>query len=153
MLQLKRTLEIAESARLRKLLRYAIQAGKAARNVEKVPELEELRQYGTCSSNKYSTQPPSHVLERVTEAAMEKAVRPAVQTCVENFQASGESLRVSSFRSAAEGIATNAQELQWVRQRLHEPTIQLRKGSDIDTKGILDEIRRELHVKSQSTKV
>jgi len=141
MLQLKRTLEIAKSPRLAILLKYALQAGKAARNVEKVPELNELRKYG---NGKYSTQPPTHVLERVTKAAMDKAINPAVQACLDTFQANSESMRVSSFRSAAKAMASNNQQLQWIRRRLHEPTVKLRKGANVDTERILEEIQREL---------
>lgn len=68
MLQLKRTLEIAQDATatsLSILLRYAIQAGKASRTQTKVPELEELRNYGTGNS-KYCIQPPIEVSQRVT---------------------------------------------------------------------------------------
>lgn len=69
MLQLRRTLEIAQDATgatsLSILLRYALQAGKAARTPAKVPELRELRNYGTGNS-KYCVQPPNEVSQRVT---------------------------------------------------------------------------------------
>jgi hypothetical protein len=69
LLQLRRTLEIAQGATsLSVLLRYAIQAGKASRTQAKVPELEELRKYGTGNS-KYCIQPPPEVSQGV------KAVR------------------------------------------------------------------------------
>jgi hypothetical protein len=70
MLQLKRTLEIAQDATATSLsipilLRYALQAGKASRTEAKVPELQELRNYGTGNS-KYCIQPPTEVSQRVT---------------------------------------------------------------------------------------
>lgn len=67
LLQLKRTLENARSApRIALLLRYALIAGKAVRNPDKISELQELRQYGT-GNTKYDSTPPSHVLEHVTK--------------------------------------------------------------------------------------
>jgi hypothetical protein len=68
LLQLRRTLQIAQDATatyLSILLRYAIQAGKAARTPAKVPELQELRNYGTGNS-KYCVLPPAEVSQRVT---------------------------------------------------------------------------------------
>ncbi|GAX22661.1 hypothetical protein FisN_17Lh156 [Fistulifera solaris] len=67
LLQLKRTLENARSApRIALLLRYALIAGKAVRNPEKIEELRKLRRYGT-GNTKYDSTPPSHVLEHVTQ--------------------------------------------------------------------------------------
>jgi hypothetical protein len=81
LLQLKRTLEISMQSNKSKrksrsihsssaviciLLRYAIQAGKAARNPEKVPLLRELRRkYGTGNS-KFDGTPPSDFIRKVT---------------------------------------------------------------------------------------
>jgi hypothetical protein len=70
MLQLRRTLGIAQDADATSLsipilLRYALQAGKAARTPTKVPELSELRNYGTGNS-KYCVLPPTEVSQRVT---------------------------------------------------------------------------------------
>jgi hypothetical protein len=68
LLQLRRTLEIAQDASatyLSILLRFAIQAGKASRTQAKIPELQELRNYGTGNS-KYCIQPPREVSRRVT---------------------------------------------------------------------------------------
>jgi hypothetical protein len=67
LLQLRRTLEIAQDSTatyLSILLRYAIQAGKASRTQAKVPELQELRNYGTDNNSK-CVQPPMEVSQRV----------------------------------------------------------------------------------------
>jgi hypothetical protein len=68
LLQLKRTFDnvAQEAPRLSLLLRYALQAGKAVRNPDKVPELMELRQYGTGNS-KFDSKPPQDVVERITQ--------------------------------------------------------------------------------------
>jgi hypothetical protein len=66
LLQLKRTLKCCDGTTSQTLLRYALQAGKAARDTNKVPELAELRQYGTGNS-KYDTTPPKDISRRVAE--------------------------------------------------------------------------------------
>ena len=66
MLQLKRTLaDGCQQDAIGRLLRCALQAGKAVRNPAVVPELELLRPYGTGNS-KYDSQPPQALLEQVT---------------------------------------------------------------------------------------
>jgi hypothetical protein len=54
--------------RLDQLLEYALRAGKAARNPQKVPLLEVLRDYGTGDS-KYSTQAPKELLNQVAKVS------------------------------------------------------------------------------------
>lgn len=68
LLQLKRTLDISTktSPKISLLLRYALQAGKTVRNANKVPEILELRQFGT-GNTKFDTQPPAHLLARVAQ--------------------------------------------------------------------------------------
>lgn len=70
LLQLKRTIDTfvdnsssASSPRLGKVLRFALEAGKAARDVQRVPALQELRAYGTGDSS-YGTEAPVEVMER-----------------------------------------------------------------------------------------
>jgi hypothetical protein len=53
------------------LLRHAQQAGKAARNPDKVPELLELRRYGTGDNSKYATEPPAQLARQVREVRKE----------------------------------------------------------------------------------
>lgn len=71
LLQLKRTLTTFDSnnsscRRLGQLIRIALQAGKAARNVDRVPALQKLRPYGTGDSS-YSSAPPTALMEQVKE--------------------------------------------------------------------------------------
>jgi hypothetical protein len=91
LLQLKRTVDLFGAARRRdnnfesslsslssslqsssylpQLLRFALQAGKAARNPAVVPELEQLRVYGTGDDLKYSSEVPAEVQNRVVEVS------------------------------------------------------------------------------------
>ena len=66
LLQLKRTREAATGASANILIEYAQRAGKAARSVEQVPEIEQLREYGSGDS-KYSTDPPLQLSQLVAE--------------------------------------------------------------------------------------
>jgi len=74
LLQLKRTVEAFSSSpspspQLAQLLKFALQAGKAARDTQKVPELSALLLYGSGDSQKYSTQPPPELLQNVTDVS------------------------------------------------------------------------------------
>jgi hypothetical protein len=73
LLQLKRTKEVANGKHVNQLLEYALRAGKAARTVEKVPELELLRDYGSGDS-KYSAEPPKQLSLQVAEVGLYKNV-------------------------------------------------------------------------------
>lgn len=66
LLQLKRTKEVANGRRVQQLLDYALRAGKAVRNEDKVPELKELRPFGSGDS-KYSTEPPKELTKKVAK--------------------------------------------------------------------------------------
>ena len=50
LLQLKRTKEVAKGSTINKILEFALRAGKAARNTDIVPEIEQLRSYSQYSS-------------------------------------------------------------------------------------------------------
>jgi len=49
------------------LLRFALRAGKAARNIDKIPELAELRKYGTGDNSKFASEPPAQLARHVEE--------------------------------------------------------------------------------------
>jgi hypothetical protein len=51
---------------------------------------------------------------------------------------------ISNFRTNAESMAADKEELQWIRQRLHTPTMLIRKGEAVDKKLFLDQIHLEL---------
>ncbi len=51
---------------------------------------------------------------------------------------------IANFRTNAESMAANKEELQWNRQRLHTPTMLIRKGEAVDEKLFLDQLNLEL---------
>ncbi len=51
---------------------------------------------------------------------------------------------IANFRTNAESMAANKEELQWIRQRLHTPTMLIRKGEAVDEKLFLDQLNLEL---------
>jgi hypothetical protein len=52
---------------------------------------------------------------------------------------------ISNFRQSAEAMAADKEELQWIRQRLHTPTMLIRKGEAVDEKLFLDQLHLELN--------
>lgn len=74
------------------------------------------------------------------KAAIRRAIEPAVEECVETFQAMEQSSSISQFRQCAEAMASTDKELQWVRQRLHDPTLRIRKGERVDQCRFLDNL-------------
>jgi hypothetical protein len=51
---------------------------------------------------------------------------------------------ISHFRQSAESMAADKEELQWIRQRLHTPTMLMRKGKAVDENVFLDQLHLEL---------
>jgi hypothetical protein len=64
-----KNLESSSSSYLPTLLRFCLQAGKAARNPTVVPELEEMRVYGTGDDIRYSSEVPLDVQNCVVEVS------------------------------------------------------------------------------------
>ena len=150
LLQFKRTTDIAtttksskatsstnsnskkHSNRILLLLQYAIRAGKAARNPQRVPILNTLRQqYGeTGNSNKYDIIPPQSVMDQVLQSVHEIVIQPTVQECVQHFDTMIESSttkqRIQSLRYRALDMATTNEERQYILTQLHLPTMYLR---------------------------
>jgi hypothetical protein len=126
------------------LLDASLTAGKAARDVTKVPAIAPLQQYGSGSSRYYSSEPPAALTQAATEAAMQLAIEPTVQQCVAKFQAMKHSNTITQLRLQAEEMAISARELQWIKRQLHEPTLQLRQGENVDTLDILVSIQARL---------
>mmetsp|Transcript_1276 Transcript_1276/g.3690 ORF Transcript_1276/g.3690 Transcript_1276/m.3690 type:complete len:100 (-) Transcript_1276:197-496(-) len=63
-----------------------------------------------------------------TKAAIQLAVEPTVEECLEDIDANLNSDSVKDFRNQCESMATNDAELKYIRSLLHGPTIALRKG-------------------------
>ena len=146
LLQLKRTLDICKGKQTRIMLKGALEAGKAVRNEKIVPELTLLRQYGTGDS-KYSVQPPTHVVDSVTQAAIDKGLEPALHATMTRLALSLDeqlSQRIASLRQQADALGTDATERGWIRKRLHEPTMLLRRGESIHVESFLNGLSKDL---------
>jgi len=145
LLQLKRTLDVAgDSPTLSTVLRFALQAGKAARNPDIVPELMELRnEYGTGNS-KFDVTPPIEVSRKVADAAQRRAIDPIVQNCVDQLRSMEFGDRIRGFREQAVAYAMDDSEVAYIQKQLHNPTLQLRRGDNVDEAAFLEELSGEL---------
>ncbi|GKY98209.1 hypothetical protein MPSEU_000778600 [Mayamaea pseudoterrestris] len=146
LLQLKRTLDVCRGRQTSILLKGALEAGKAVRNDRIVSELQLLQQYGT-GDNKYSVDPPSHVLELVTQAAMKKGIQPAIEVTLERLSMALDeerTQRIVQLRRQADNLALNADESAFIQKRLHEPTMRLREGSSLQIDSVLAELQSDL---------
>eukprot|EP00977_Amphora_coffeiformis_P000506 scaffold126_cov178-Amphora_coffeaeformis.AAC.5 len=144
------------TTRLGKLLRFALQAGKAARDVQRVPALQELRKYGTGDSS-YASEAPTAVTERVKQAALRDAVEPAVQQYVESLQAEAAAWQIATLRTEALALGQKADKessqnnMKWIKQQLHAPTVALRRGEHVNITEFLESLERELEQQSAAT--
>lgn len=144
LLQLKRTRESSlttdshaisevkrqKQKRIALLLEYALRAGKAARNPKIVPELERLR-----SEYKPSLSSPENAndmkrIPRVADVAYHKAIVPLIQEYLEKERLSTSNLakEISELRRTCLALIheDNREELQWMSQKLHGLTLELR---------------------------
>ena len=140
------------------ILDYALRAGKAARNSDIVPEIEELKELTSAESSVCSVS-DQQTSKKVADAAFKKGIHPLIIECVAKLGDSTNNIdrRIADFRRSAfgflpeiitDGIATGdnnvdndtnvlQQELRsWLNRRLHEPTIELRSLSRQQNNGI-----------------
>mmetsp|Transcript_15908 Transcript_15908/g.24088 ORF Transcript_15908/g.24088 Transcript_15908/m.24088 type:complete len:396 (+) Transcript_15908:30-1217(+) len=144
LLQLKRTREVSLGSHVEMIFDAALSAGKSARNVEKVPQLKALLQYGSGNNNKYSLRPPTDVTETAADGARRLAIEPTVKDCVQSFSARSRSNMIVKLRDNIEALAQSPEERKWVKEKLHQPTLQLRQGQDVDIDAVRDLIENEL---------
>jgi hypothetical protein len=140
LLQLKRTKEVTVGrGTLNRILEYALRAGKAARNPERVESLNLLKSYGDGSSKYSSSDPPLELSEQVKQDVLDQAIKPLIQECLDKIATSKRNLVNSSycsiqdFRQEAEAMAITPEESRLVKRLLHKPTIEFRK----DPRGLL----------------
>eukprot|EP00986_Skeletonema_menzelii_P009385 scaffold4266_cov139-Skeletonema_menzelii.AAC.9 len=170
LLQLKRTVEVISVAdgeedglesgkrsinsrgRIKTLLDGALSAGKAARNEDIVPEIKQLKEYGSDGT------PPRGVADVVAQAAIEKAIQPSVESCVARLTAMETADDITQLRQRVNEIASSiiqdskdgANIAKMANELLHQPTILLREGklprSEIESvvKSIENELRSRL---------
>ena len=148
LLQLKRTVEVVsvvdreENAlesgkrsknsrgRIKTLLDGALSAGKAARNEDIVPEIKQLKEYGSDGT------PLKGVADVVAQAAIEKAVQPSVESCVARLTAMETADDITQLRQRVNEIASSISQdsidgsslTKMANELLHQPTILLREG-------------------------
>jgi hypothetical protein len=151
LLQLKRTLDICHGKKTTLLLKGALEAGKAVRNVKIVPELFNLQVYGTGDDSKYTIAPPVSITEAVTEAALVKGIAPVVQSTLERLTADEEANRITWFRDKVNALADNDAERSWLHKRIHEPTMRMRTRELLNVEDIVREIQYELE-RARTTK-
>lgn len=151
------------------ILDCALRAGKATRNPDIVPEIEELRKLTAAES---STCSPSDlkISQRVADAAYEKGILPLVNDCAMKLDQSTQFIdrRIAEFRQSAMDFlveivnqGTNStrsvgkeesidketlhRELRsWLNRRLHKPTIQLRSRSQQSIEDTVDTVESVL---------
>lgn len=124
LLQIKRTMEGSTGNICQKILQSALTAGKACRNIDKVPEIQVLKP-GIMGYTKNDEL-------RAKEAALEKAIEPTVQECVNSIVAAGQSQRIQDLRVTVMSWSTNEHEAKWLRKQLHKPTMELRKNLPVE---------------------
>jgi hypothetical protein len=120
---------------LPKLLQCALRAGKGARNVDQVPQLLQLRQYGTGDTSYYDSTPPAQVIETVQQAVLQQVIDPLVQDYVQNVQcilhstttSSSSIQHITTLHQTALALSNSASETKWIKQQLHAPTVALRR--------------------------
>ena len=156
MLQLKRTSEVVRGPRVKQLFDASLQAGKAARDPTRLPEIIPLKQYGT--DGRYATSAPTHLTEAAVAAATKIAIVPAVKRCEAKLMAMDSSDAISGLRSRVEEVLQGAglsSELDKdvglvVRRLLHRPIMTLREGKSVDEDQIISGICIELGIEHSS---
>lgn len=140
LLQLKRTKEVADGKQVDRVLEVALRAGKAARNVDKVPDLARLREYGTGDSKYASGEAPPEILDAVKDAVLQLAILPLVKEGIAATRITRHmDAAIVELRNEAQQMATNEEERIWIQKRLHQPTLDLRSG-----KMPVQDVRKEL---------
>jgi hypothetical protein len=106
-----------------------------------------------CERRVNSTQKNSSVLtirrSEHAQTAIEKAIVPLVEECLETVHAQKASRDIARMRSEAEAFARDPSELKVIRSMLHQPTMDLRKGLLLNETAVLQDIKEELTQRSQ----
>jgi len=139
--------------RLRIILRAALEAGKAARNPASVPAILPLKGYG--GNGRFSppfSAAPAAARAAALSAAWELAVEPAVARCMAELKAQGNGAAIALLHQQTAALLarsepdtdprTMAAVRRAVARALHEPTLRLRAGDDVDPTEILADVRR-----------
>lgn len=139
--------------RIKILLDGALRAGKMARNEAVVP-IAPLQQYSSDESV-----PPDELMIPAIEAVKERAIAPAISSCVARLEAmqNGSSAQISLLRqrihnfvdelsSECANEGSSSQLKQLANRLLHEPTMRIRQQMlfEDEMEAIIAEIERQL---------
>ncbi|KAL3802059.1 hypothetical protein HJC23_010815 [Cyclotella cryptica] len=149
--------------RLKILLDGALSAGKAVRNENIVPEIRQLKEFGSDGT------PPIGLANVVAEAAIRLGVNPAVENCVARLKALEASNKISLLRQRVDSVVSclnkdetlsahkssemshtqsdiNAELKKMANELLHAPTVHLRQGeiSEVEMETIVQCIESQL---------
>ena len=177
MLQLKRTVEVLVSmdkeqskkqnqiqqkeeerqqrySHVKLVLDCALNAGKAARDINTVPILAQLKNYDC--EGKYSTSAPAQLAAEAIEDVKRLAIQPAIDRCMEKLMSQKYTERIVLFRQQVDermmmisqknavASASKGQTSVIVKKMVHDTIVELRSGNDVDTREILLQIEAEL---------
>mmetsp|Transcript_14815 Transcript_14815/g.18064 ORF Transcript_14815/g.18064 Transcript_14815/m.18064 type:complete len:576 (+) Transcript_14815:46-1773(+) len=152
MLQLKRTNEVASSSqytKMKMIFDTALNAGKTARDVTKVPILEQMKKYDC--EGKYSVKAPPELEKKAVEDVQLIAIGPAVVRCVDRLLALENSEHIFYFQKLIEDLMDrnevdrkilNSNEI--IKKKIHETIMKLRKSDHVNLEDILYNIEVEL---------
>jgi hypothetical protein len=144
LLQLKRTIDVANGPRIRRILQASLSAGKAARDGNVVPQILPLARAYYSSSDPGTTT----TIDAAISAVFTLAIEPAVERCLYNLRAMESSTQISILRQKCERMVTDAggnlEDIQRLHKLLHLPTIALREGKDIDEMDVLASVQTML---------
>eukprot|EP00540_Astrosyne_radiata_P007332 CAMPEP_0116867742 /NCGR_PEP_ID=MMETSP0418-20121206/26792_1 /TAXON_ID=1158023 /ORGANISM="Astrosyne radiata, Strain 13vi08-1A" /LENGTH=457 /DNA_ID=CAMNT_0004503599 /DNA_START=37 /DNA_END=1413 /DNA_ORIENTATION=+ len=137
MAQFKQCRQAASGPRVQMIMDAALTAGKKARNEKVVPPIAFLKRKDNESDDhdefdEFENGPSQDQVQWAAEAALELAVKPTMEACEEKYVAACHADLVADFRQRVEALATDGEELLWLRQQMHQPTIDLRQGKPID---------------------
>lgn len=151
MLQLKRTVEVVVAMQYTKvkiILDTALNAGKAARDVNKVPILKQMKQYDC--EGKYSTSAPPEIANKAIEDVKMLAIQPAVNRCLDKLTSQEKGETIVLFKRYVEEMITTKLKLKqdglyqdYLKKAIHEVTMGLRNGT-IEIDDAISNIERML---------
>ena len=166
MLQLKRTVEVLvsmdkeqqqdkqqNSNHVKLVLECALSAGKAARDVNTVPILAQLKKYDC--EGKYSTSAPTQLAAKAIKDVKKLAIQPAIDRCMDKLKSQKYTEQILRFKQQVDHKMTMSRQKEGecdskrhnsilIKQMVHDTIVELRNGDDIDTEKILSQIDVEL---------
>lgn len=151
MLQLKRTAEVSkEFTTMKTIFDTALSSGKGARNPKECPSLNKLKGYD--GEGKYSqAAPPPKLAREVADDVVDLIIEPQVQKGIQRLRANAAASSITYLRSQAELLYNpdDKDSAKIVNRLLHEPTMKLRDGVDVDVAKIISSIQEELASKNK----